>query len=515
MEDDEMLARRDNEAMPEASSRRKNKVSDHETLSPSGLPPVSPDAALTSLDRPLRVCRRSGASPRAKQESNSAHLNLAGKPFTLSSFPVALLHIDADAFFTSVEQAVHPKLRGKPVVTGKERGIIACASYEAKAIGVRRGIQLHEAQKMCPELVVLPSDYETYSIYSKRLFDIMRRYTPLVEEHSVDEGFADISGLRRMYHASYQKIAAQIRKRIHQELDITVSVGLSLSKGLTKLASKFRKPDGFTAVAGPYIHVFLKRIPLEEVWGFGPNTVHLLKKYGMNTAYDFACLSEKAAQDMLGKVGNETWHELRGRQIYPVVTEEKTTYATISKCKSFTSPSSDKEYVYAKLVRNLESAFIKLRRYKLRARFIAVFLRDKDFYQQGVEAKLNRSTSAPQEAIPLAKQLFESLYKNGVAYRTTVIVLGNLEEDTMEQYELFEDRLRIDKLKNVSKAIDEVNKRYGKHSLSTGSCLFMKNGTKNSRDALPWRKAHLLKGESARQRLKIPMLEMGKVMREK
>ena len=115
-------------------------------------------------------------------------------PFTLSSFPRAVLHVDGDAFFTSVEQSMHPALKGKPVVTGKERGIIACASYEAKALGIKRGVSLWDARKMCPELVVLPSDYETYSIYSKRMFEIMRRYTPEVEEYSIDEGFADVGG---------------------------------------------------------------------------------------------------------------------------------------------------------------------------------------------------------------------------------------------------------------------------------------------------------------------------------
>ena len=102
-------------------------------------------------------------------------------PFMLESFPRAILHVDGDAFFASVEQAVHPELKGRPVVTGQERGIIACASYEAKALGIKRGVPLFKARRHHPELVVLPSDYETYSLYSKRMFAIMRRYTPSVE----------------------------------------------------------------------------------------------------------------------------------------------------------------------------------------------------------------------------------------------------------------------------------------------------------------------------------------------
>ncbi|MEI6148152.1 MAG: alpha/beta hydrolase fold domain-containing protein, partial [bacterium] len=100
-------------------------------------------------------------------------------PFALQSYPRAIMHFDGDAFFAAVEQSIHPHLKGKPVVTGKERGIIACASYEAKALGIARGLSLHEAVRLCPGLKVLPNDYETYSLFSKRMFDIARRYTPM------------------------------------------------------------------------------------------------------------------------------------------------------------------------------------------------------------------------------------------------------------------------------------------------------------------------------------------------
>ena len=108
-------------------------------------------------------------------------------PLTLGSFPRAILHIDGDAFFASCEQSRRPKLQGRPVVTGKERGIAASMSYEAKACGVTRGMRLSEIRKLCPEAVILPSDYETYSLLSKRFFAIVRRYTPDVEEYSIDE----------------------------------------------------------------------------------------------------------------------------------------------------------------------------------------------------------------------------------------------------------------------------------------------------------------------------------------
>jgi DNA polymerase-4/DNA polymerase V len=427
---------------------------------------------------------------------------------TLRSYPRAILHVDGDAFFTSVEQSIHPEWKGRPMVTGQERGIIACASYEAKALGIKRGVALHEARRMCPDLLVVPSDYETYSLYSKRMFDIIRRYTPIVEESSIDEGFADLTGLRRVHRTSYEEIARRIKEDIQRELDLTVSVGLSLTKGLAKLCSKFRKPNGFTAVPGYYVHLLLQRTPLEEVWGFGPNTVNLLEKHGLKTAYDFVMKPEPWVGRILGKVGREIWHELRGESIYAVNPEEKSTYLTIGKCKTFTAPSADREFVYAKLVRNVESACIKLRRHRLRARFIYAALRRRDFSQAAMEARLTRATAAPQEMLPLVREMFERLYEPGVEYRATMIVLGEIEEDRTTQGELFEDPVRIERMERAARVIDTVNELYGKHKLALGPSLFLSRTPPSPRNVVPLRKMNLLPGETARRRIRLPRLDV-------
>ena len=142
----------------------------------------------------------------------------------ISSFPRAIIHIDGDAFFASCEQARNPKLQGKPVITGKERGIAASISYEAKALGITRGMSLHEIKKTCPGVVMLPSDYETYSLLSKRFFMIVRRYTPEVEEYSIDECFADITGMRRTLQMGYPEIAESIKRDLDAALGFTFCV---------------------------------------------------------------------------------------------------------------------------------------------------------------------------------------------------------------------------------------------------------------------------------------------------
>jgi len=149
--------------------------------------------------------------------------------FSLHSWPRAIVHIDGDAFFTSCEEAIHPELKGKPLITGGERGIVACASYPAKRRGVARGVPLHQAKRICPELIILPSDYETYSLFSRRMFNIMRRFTPDVEEYSIDEAFCDITGLRRSLRSSYAGIAEKMKASIERELGLSVSAGISLT----------------------------------------------------------------------------------------------------------------------------------------------------------------------------------------------------------------------------------------------------------------------------------------------
>jgi len=427
-------------------------------------------------------------------------------PFMLSAFPRAIVHLDGDAFFTSVEQALVPALKGRPLVTGRERGIIACASYEAKALGIARGMTLSDARQRCPGLIILPSDYETYGLYSRRMFNIMRRFTPVVEEYSIDEGFADLTGLRRLHHSSYEDIARAMQAALHRELGLTVSVGLAPSKSLAKLGSKFRKPAGFTAVAGSEIHRFLQGIALEKVWGFGPNTVNLLEKQGLRTAFDFTARPEPWAGRLLGKIGRELWAELRGTSVYKVNPDPLKPQATIVKSKTFTPPSRERSFVYAQLVRNVELAFARARQFKLRPRTVGVVLRRQDFRHDGLEAKLDRATAATAEALPLVHELFDRVYREGGEYRATLVALGALEDDLHEQLELFEDRPKIEALSRLTRAVDEVNGHFGKQTVRSAACLPLADKPCMERDAPPERRAVPLAGETARRRLAIPRM---------
>jgi DNA polymerase-4/DNA polymerase V len=432
------------------------------------------------------------------------------QPLTVSNWPRAILHLDADAFFASCEQAIHPELRGRPVITGKERGIVAAASYEAKDLGVKRGMRLFEVKKTCPDAVILPSDYETYSLFSVRMFEILRRFSPDVEEYSIDEAFVDLTGLRRTFHGPYESIARRMQETIEQELDLSVSIGVSLSKVLAKLGSKHRKPHGLTAIPGRDLHLFLEKIPVEKVWGIGPNTASFLAKLGVRTALEFARKNEDFIKRHLSKPYQEIWHELNGRSVYPVTTESKTSYQSISKVKTFTPPSDDEAFVFAQLSKNLENACIKARRYRLAATRMVLFLRRQDYSDTGVEVRLTSPSAYPTELMDSLEEGFRKLFRPATLYRQTGVVLSGLVPEHTIQQSLFDDGARIERMTRIYQAVDALSEKFGKHAVQLASSLPTKLQAQHEgeRGDVPARRGLLFKGENTRQRLRLPLLHI-------
>lgn len=426
----------------------------------------------------------------------------------ISSWPRAIVHLDGDAFFASCEQVVHPEYRGLPVVTGKERGIVSAASYEAKAKGISRGVPLWEVKKLCPSAIIVPSDYETYSLFSKRMFQIMRRFTSQVEEYSIDEGFADLTGLRRPSHASYENIAQQMQDAIHNELGLTVSVGLSISKVLAKVASKYKKPAGFTVISGRNIDKYLAVTKVGKVWGIGPRTAAYCAKLGIYTALDFAKQTEDQVGSRFTKPHIEIWRELRGETVYEVIPQEKSAYISISKTRTFTPPSNNSDFIFAQLIKNLENACIKARRHHLLARGIVLFLKKQDFDTVGLEIKITRASSYPPDLSQVVHQAFNKFFNKNYFYRATGVVLTGLTMDTSVQTSLFEEPVQLDKLKRVYEAMDELSERFGKHAVHLAVSTLAHNTSQHikNRGDIPARKLNRIKGETPRIHLDVPFL---------
>lgn len=390
---------------------------------------------------------------------------MKNEPITLRQWPKAILHVDANSFFASVEQVVNPELRGKPIVTGAERGIVTAASIEARALGINRGMRLSEVTARCPQCILIASNFENYGLYSQGIFNILRRYTPDVEEYSIDEAFADLTGIRRLHQASYEDIARHIQQAIHTELDIPVSVGVSLSKNLAKLCSKFRKPRGFTCVPGHLIHELLVRTPIERIWGVGPNTAALLHKQGITTALDFVKRPLYFIEGLLGKVGVELWQELRGDAMSPVDATPKQTYTSIQRSRTFTPASSDRDFVFAQLVQNLEGAVAKARRFGLVTDRISATTKQQDFRVTGIDLRLSHPTSSQLDIAGMLRSELDRLFRPGHFYRATGIVLHQLSPATGTQFSLFEDPTRLIKTESAAQAVDEITQQFGRRSI--------------------------------------------------
>lgn len=379
------------------------------------------------------------------------------------SWSNVILHMDADAFFASVMQAANPSLRGKPVIVGRERGLATAFSYEAKAKGVRRGMLNHEIKKICPYAVFVESDFDLFKLYSKRMFDIARQYSPEMEIYSMDEGFLDIKGMRRPLGLGYLEIGATIQRKVRAQLSISISVGISLTKSLAKLASAYRKPEGITMVPGRRIPEFLSKVPISDVWGIGHQTTSYLTKLGIRTALDFANKPENFFLDgRLAKPYREIWHELRGQKIYTINTSEKESYNTISRTATFSPATNDKQLLLSKTIHHIEEAFEKARSLRYVVGKVHIFLKTQRFSYHSTEISLYQKTNLPLLIRDELIAGFSRIYKDGVVYRAAGCSISNLEDSQTVQRGLFDvGNEKEEKLKKLYDLVESDKVDFG------------------------------------------------------
>lgn len=383
--------------------------------------------------------------------------------------------MDGDAFFVGVEIAKNPKLRGKPVVTGEERGIVSALSYEAKALGVVRGMPIFKIKKDFKNVIILPGDYRSYATYSKMMFDIVRRYTDCVQEYSIDECFADLTGWDKPLKMSYEEIAKNIKKDVRKELDLSVSVGLAPTKVLAKLASKWQKPDGLTFIYKENIEYFLKNTSIEKVWGIGPSTSIFLKKKGIKTVFDFVEKDRDWIKENLSKPHEIIWYELKGESVIDIDSDKKTLYGSIQKTRSFHPFTNDKVFLLSQLSKHIEDACNKARYYNLVSKEVNIFLKTKDFSYKSTRFTLPLPCNSPEIILKQAIDSFEKIYFKELKYRTVGVTLSGLIPKHASQNDLFGESNYVDKFEFIHKKIDKLEEKYGKRIVYLAS-------TKNALD---------------------------------
>ena len=222
-----------------------------------------------------------------------------------------ILHVDMDAFFASVEQADNPKFKGKPVIVGgvSERGVVSTCSYEARKFGVRSAMPIFIAQRLCPHGIYLKVRYYRYKEISNRIFEIFREVTPIVEPLSIDEAYLDLS--EGKFNDGLEA-ANYIKKRVCEEVGLTLSIGISYNKFLAKLASDWNKPNGIMIITEKMIPDILKSLPISKIYGLGEKSVRKLNKMGMFKIEDLYELSKEFFIEYFGKYGIDIYERIRG-----------------------------------------------------------------------------------------------------------------------------------------------------------------------------------------------------------
>jgi nucleotidyltransferase/DNA polymerase involved in DNA repair len=380
-----------------------------------------------------------------------------------------ILHVDGDAFFVACEVAKNPKLKGLPVVTGEERGIVSALSYEAKALGVYRGYPIFKLKKDFPEVIVLPGDYQSYAKYSEQMFDIVRRYADDVEEYSIDECFAELTGLDKPLYMSYKQIGERIKHEITEELGLSVSVGLAPTKVLAKVASKWQKPNGFTIITAETARDFLKETKIENIWGIGKQTTDFLRKKGIDTALRFVEKNIEWVRENLSSPYEALWLELTGISVMKVNPETKSEYSSVQKTRTFHPKTNDKKFLLSQLSKHIEDVCKKARHYKLIARKFSFFLKSQDFKYYSFAVDLPMPTNSPESIINLVLTHFDKVWSKGIIYRTTGATLFELVSSEVIQRDLFGELTEETKLGAIHKQIDLLENKFGKRIMYLGS----------------------------------------------
>ena len=359
-----------------------------------------------------------------------------------------ILHVDMDAFFASVELLRHPDLRGQPVVVGGEgaRGVVAAASYEARAYGVYSALSSVRARRLCPSAVFLPGDYGHYAEVSGRIMTILESFTPLVEPLSLDEAFLDVTGVLHDV-SNGAAIAAEIRARIRTEEGLECGIGVAPSKFIAKVASKEAKPKvgppghgpepgrGVVVVSTQDTLRFLHRLPVGALWGVGPVTGKRLADIGVRTIRDLADLPLATLTRRVGKAAGVHLNQLaNGIDERPVVADQAP--KSIGNEETFSRDHTSHATLFIELARLVDSTASHLRTRDLTGRTVTLKLRYADFRTVTRSATLGAPTASPRLIGRTARALLESLEVGAGVRLLGVSVSGLKDDDGTRQLQL-------------------------------------------------------------------------------
>jgi DNA polymerase IV len=290
-----------------------------------------------------------------------------------------ILHLDMDAFYASIEQRDDVALRGRPVAVGGSptgRGVVAAASYEARAFGVRSAISMARAVRLCPGLLIVSPDFQKYKRVSTQIFDLYRAVTPLVEPLSLDEAYLDVT-INAWQEPLGVNVAKRLKAAVREATGLTVSAGVAPNKFLAKIASGWKKPDGLTVVAPERVPVFLERLPVDALWGVGPKTAERLRAAGLTRLTDVRAVEPGRLREIVGSLADWLLQLAQGIDERPV--EPNRESKSSGSERTFAEDLVDADTIRAETARMAERAAGWLEKCALFARTVTLKVRYGDF----------------------------------------------------------------------------------------------------------------------------------------
>jgi DNA polymerase-4 len=380
----------------------------------------------------------------------------------------AILHLDLDAFYASVEQLDDPALLGRPVIVGgpSDRGVVCAASYEARRFGVRSAMPTARARRLCPGGVFLAPRFDRYGELSDRVFGIYRRYTPLVEPLSLDEAFLDVTASRAL-HGAGAEVARAIKRAVREECGLAVSAGVAEGKMAAKIATDMGKPDGLVEVPAGGVRAFLAPLPVSRIFGVGPATEAALRRLGVVSVGDLAAADEAALRRALGSAGPDLARLARGedpREVEPGVAAK-----SVGSEDTFEQDLAGEEALLPHLREQAERVARRLRAAGLAGRTVTLKLRYADFESVTRRVTLGAPTDDGR-AIYLAARAQLGRADLGRAVRLTGIAVSGFGEDDT-QLDLFapQGTESSGRRRALNAAIDAIAEKFGEGSVRPAS----------------------------------------------
>jgi len=381
------------------------------------------------------------------------------------------LHLDMNCFYAQVEQRAY-NLYGLPLAmggwrkpNGVARGIVATASYEARALGIKTAMSAFEASQICPYLVFMQIDYDKYKGISRLLKEIMDRFSPDVEKYSMDEYFMDITFLKKKGRTQILAFAKELKREIYRDLGLVCSVGVATSKTWSKLASDLRKPDGMLAVlsqddAAEYLYP----LQVDEVWGIGRRRYEHLKRYGIITIADAVKQGKVPFQKLFGEMqGQLFWETVTGRDRARVLLNENHVPDEVSYMHTFSDWTDDPDAVKGEIVKAVRKVCYRMRGYKRKARRWGCHIRYQEAHWEGRSFAFNTPGFTNLDdyvlghCLPEAMQIVNSALRKGIKIRG--IGLHTIEMQQTEQLEIF--FREKEEMRHLYRATDCLNNCYG------------------------------------------------------